>query len=451
MLEVGSPAQTDGVSSDRRSRLPAAERVGGHRVGVGAHRPVSSASDALGRLLARAAAARGDAATRTRAVGRRTLQRLVSHEQVSAEARRLWKRKGGPEQSQDEQRADWELAVKNTNEMEAEARRLWQEKGGHDQPVVEQQRDAAAAKHTVRQRRLAEDIWTAKGQPPNQSAVDAAADWILAGQQLEIEELWECCNPDIRLPGEADHEVAPRVTNATNLLKAKPGFKAAMVDALLLHDHAETPRPFVSVANEDALGLGGHIVVKHVRGAGLSDDDERRKQAMRVVTHQALYGGFCPGKAGAFADVPSADSAIRAALKLLWRQDGGWGAPDGWRNKLARGENALTPVFWGFQGTMAVPGPISGFVQEKNPHVNNQPIPLAQRPAYLPDAAAVGDRPLFPGDPQPFPPIKNGMNIVPQPGNPLTLNVVPSQITIRVNATPSPAAMGWYVNSAWPV
>lgn len=449
MLDVCSPDRSNAIASDERSQRPAAQRVGEHPVALGAPRAVAPADDALGRVLARALRARR---TPGQVVpGRATLQRLVSHELVSVEARRLWKRKGGFDQTPDEQRADWELAVRNTGETEAEARRLWQEKGGHDQPVVEQQRDWEAARRTVRQRRLAEDVWKAKGAPQNQSAVDAAADWALAGQQLEIEELWERCDPNIRLPGEADHEVAARVSNATVALKAKPGFHAAMVDALLLHDHGRAPRPFVSVAAEDGLGLGGHIVAKHVRAPGVSDDDERRKQAMRVVTHDAAYGGFCPGKAGSFADEAAANAAIGAALKILWRQNGGWGAPDGWRNKLARGENALVHGFWGFQGNIAPPGPISGFVQERNPRPPNQKFPVAQRPAYLPDPAAMGDRPLFPGDPQPFPPDKNGVNIVPQPANPLTVNMLPTQITIRVNATPDPAAKGWYVNSAWPV
>jgi hypothetical protein len=450
VLDVRTPQQIDRKTAEPRPARRA-NANGEQSANAGAGFPGVPATDALAGVLARAVLARGDAASRRPMQGHRTLQRLVSHEQVGAEARRLWKRKGSPDQTEDEQRADWELAIRNTNETEAEARRLWQEKGGHDQSDVEQQRDWQAAHRTVRQRRLAEDIWVAKGQPQNQSAVDAAADWALAAQQLEIEELWDHCDPTIRLPGEADHEVAGRVTAATNALKAKPGFQATMVDALLTHDHGRTPRPFVSVVGEDALGLGGHIVAKHVRAIGLSDDDERRKQAMRVVTHLPLYGGFCPGKAGSFADVASADAAIGGALKILWRQNGGWGAPDGWRNKLARGQNALVAGFWGFQGNIAVPGPIAGFVQEKNPHVNSQPIPMAQRPAYLPNPTAMGDRPLFPGDPQPFPANKNGVNIVPQPGNPLTLNVAPTQITIRVNASPNLAAMGWYVNSAWPV
>ena len=451
MLDAAARDATRVVSPDGPSRRPPVDASAGRPSAVAVQRTIAAPGDGLGARLARTVARRPPASTRRSIAGRVVLQRLVSHEQIAAEARRLWKRKGSLDQTDQEQQADWQLAIQNTNEMEAEARRLWQAKNVGDQSLVEQQRDWAAATHTVRQRRLAEAIWQAKNSPPNQSAADAAADWALAGTQLAIEELWEQCDPTVRLPGEADHEVAARVATAAANLKATPGFNAGMVDALLLYDHGRTPRPFVSVVNEDGLGLGGHIVAKHVRAVGATDDDERRKQAMRVVTHQPAYGGFCPGKAGSFADVAAADAAIGAALKILWRQNGGWGAPDGWRNKLARGENALIHGFWGFQGSIAVPGPIQGYVQEKNPHVNNQPVPLAQRPAYLADPAAVGDRPLFPGDPTPFPANKNGVNIVVQPANPLTLNVVPTQITIRVNASPALAAMGWYVNSAWPV
>mgnify|MGYP006173719899 CR=1 FL=1 len=45
-----------------------------------------------------------------------------------------------------------------------------------------------------------------------------------------------------------------------------------MVDALLRYDHGRTPRPFAGVVNEDGLGLGGHIVAKHVRAVGAEID-----------------------------------------------------------------------------------------------------------------------------------------------------------------------------------
>jgi hypothetical protein len=378
----------------------------------------------------------------------RMLQRLVNEAAVRAEAERLWMRKGKPDQTAQQSTADWDLATRNVGETEAEARRLWEAKGSPAQSDVDQQRDWAAAAHTVRQRRLAEDAWRAKGAPQNQGAAGEAADWALAGTQLGIEEAWEQCNPDVLLPGETAAMVPLRVQAAKNALVAA-GFLLNMVEALLGYDHARSPRPFTTVAAEDAYGLGGHIQAKHVRAAANSADDERRKQAMRVATHQAAYGGACPGKAGSFASVADANATIGAALKALWSQNGGWGAPDGWRNKLARGQ--------GFQGALSVPVTINGFVQEKNPH-NNQKYPEAQRPWYL-GGAAVGGRALYPGDPllaggPPGPAAPVGLAL--DHANPLTVNVVPTQVTIRVVLVPNPApaaagaAKGWYVNSAWP-
>jgi hypothetical protein len=368
------------------------------------------------------------------------LQR-VSNEQIEAEARRLWKRKGSLTQSQAEQGADWQLAIKNTNEIEAEAFLLYKQKNVGDQAVVDQQRDWAAALHTVRQRRLAEEEHARRGRRRTQTAQD---DWRIAGEQLAIEELWEHCDPDLRLPGEDDHAATLRVAAATTALKQTPGYAPAMVDALLAHEHGQRPRDFVSAATEDPHG--GHTVAKHVKTG--SDDDERRRLATRVVTHWSSANGPCPGKACAFEDLQAANDAIAAALQLLWRKDGGWGAPGGWRDRFARGKP--------FKGNLTPSVPIRALIQVKNPW-DNKPYPVAQHPVYFDNPQAVGGRPLFPGDPL------YGADKIPQrmgkqasavvtwdPTNPLTVNGAgASEVAIRVFASPT-APGGWYVNSAWP-
>jgi hypothetical protein len=380
------------------------------------------------------------------------VQRLVNEATVRSEAERLWIRKGRPANQTDaESKADWELATRNVGEAETEARRLWEAKGSPAQSDAAQQQDWADAMHTVRRRRLAEEAWRARGAPANSTAAEQAQDWATAGDQLDIEELWERCDPTKPLPGETAAAVPARVQAAKTALAAKPGYRLNMIDAILLHDNGRSPRPFTSVVAEDALGLGGHITTRHVRPAARTVDQEREWQAMRVVTHEPMYGGACPGQAGSFFDVAAANAAIAAALKILWSQNGGWGAPNGWRNKLARGEDpANVPGFWGFQGPITIPVPPAGVIMRRNPRPPNSKFQVAQQPAHFADPAAVGDRPLYPGDPTAFPPMKGGVAIVPQPGNPLTQDVAPTAVTIRVNATPNAAAMGWYVNSAWP-
>lgn len=244
------------------------------------------------------------------------------------------------------------------------------------------------------------------------------------------------------MPGEDDQAAAQRVIAAKTALKQTPGYDAAMVDALLAHEHGQTPRPFVSAAAEDPHG--GHTLAKHVKAG--SEDDERRRQAMRVITHGAYVGGPCPGKAGAFEDLQAANDGIAAALQLLWRENGGWGAPNGCRDRFARGKP--------YQGTFKIGAPIRGLVQEKSPW-DNQKVAVADRPVYLDDPAAVGGRPLYPDDPLygedriPQRKQRKASSVVWEPTKPHTVSAAPSEIAIRVFVAPE-APGGWYVNSAWP-
>lgn len=441
MLSVHPPGRSDDIASERRSRQPGAELTHAHGA-VGTARPIARPDDVLGPLLARTVETRAVKMWRNAAPampGRRILQR-VSQEQIEAEARRLWKRKGGLGQTQEEQNADWQLAIKNTNEIEAEARRLYEEKNVGDQSVVDQQRDWAAAVHTVRQRRLAEEEYGRKGRRRTQTAQD---DWRIAGEQLAIEELWEHCDPNLRLPGEDDQAATARVVAAKLALKQTPDYQPAMVDALLAHEHGQTPRPFVSAATEDTYG--GHTVAKHVKTG--SEDDERRRLATRVITHWSSANGPCPGKACAFEDLQAANDAIAAALQLLWRKNGGWGAPDGWRDRFARGKP--------FKGNVVLSVPIRALMQVKNPW-DNLPFPVAQHPVYFDNPHAVGGRPLFPGDPLygagniPARKQNKAAVVVWDTNNPLTVNGQgSSEIAIRIFASAA-APGGWYVNSAWP-
>jgi hypothetical protein len=435
MPAVRSPGRRDrrdDAAADRSSRKPAVELS---REPQAPARPAARPDDVLGGLLARAVETWRDAVRLM--PGHAILQR-VSNEQIEAEARRLWKRKGSLAQTGEEQDADWQLATKNANEIEAEAKRLYEQKGVGEQATVDQQRDWAAAVHTIRQRRLAEEEYAS---PQRRRTQTAHKDWLNAGAKLAIEELWEHCDPDLRLPGEDDLAAAARAAAAKVALKLTPDYQSPMVDALLAHEHGQRPRPFVSAASEDPHG--GHTGTKHIRVG--SENDERRRQANRVITHGAYVGGPCPGRAGAFEDMAAADDAIAAALQMLWRRDGGWGAPGGCRDRFARGRP--------FQGTFTVPAPIRGLVQVKDPWDNTY-YPIAERPVYLDDPNAVGGRPLFPDDPlygpDMIPPRKEPKkDLVTWDARPLTVNAAPAEMQIRVFANAA-APGGWYVNSAWP-
>jgi hypothetical protein len=448
--------------------------------------------------LQRAAGNRATGAA-LRSRSHRRLLRLVREQDIRTEAERRWKRRGKMASTAAEQEEDWRLGTQTAGEIDAEARRLWQEKGGPDQTALEQERDWAKARHNVRQRQLAHDIWVNEKLSANQSVAEQAADWNKAGQQLEIEELWESCDPTILLPGETAAAVGPRVTAAVLALKAKPGVDSGMVDAILAHDHGRSPRPFVSAAAEDALGLGGHIVTKHIADPTDSADQARAEQAARAVTRRREYGGPCPGKAGSFRNLAEANTALQTALDTIWRQNGGWAAPNGWRNKLSKRQDPLgggAAAFFGFEGTLLFT--VNGWVQQKADAAAG-PYPVADWPAYLfhrpntfasvsartpvapagggafppPQGAweALGGRPLFQGDTNFLPGMapylqpkanpadpdtyaKPDHTGVSQPiaiaaGNPLTTNVNPTGVTVRINGNPN-APGGWYINSAWP-
>jgi hypothetical protein len=206
---------------------------------------------------------------------------------------------------------------------------------------------------------------------------------------------------------------------------------------------------------------------KHVEVG--TEDNGRTTQASRVITHKDAYGGSCPGKAGAFAGVTAADTALKIAIKDLFAQNGGWTAAGGWRDKIAQGV--------GFQDDMPVVA--TGYVQQR-PDGEKKKYPAKEQPPFLSPSDGEGGRPLYPSDPnflanmEPYKQAKakpgdpdvymsagkaKTKKAPAVPGNvitldlssPMTVNVVPSKITIRVVATPNTSAAGWCINSAWPV
>ena len=130
-------------------------------------------------------------------------------------------------------------------------------------------------------------------------------------------ELWTDCSltaithPDVT---QATHQEdagqkAIRQKMALKELMRRYPARSLLVQRIFGHDQGQTPRPFVSVANEDTYAAGAHTVDRHVLdGSGTIPDMDA------VATRACLKQPFCGSTASAFTSLANANTAISTAI-----------------------------------------------------------------------------------------------------------------------------------------
>jgi hypothetical protein len=235
-----------------------------------------------------------------------------------------------------------------------------------------------------------------------------------------LTQVWNDCSRDLDLPGEVGTDKEKRRRMAERELVRRLG-KAPLVRAILDHDDGRTPRPFSSVAAEDAAVIAAHITDKHVFGMGLVPD----KEALAIRVAQGIPPPHSR-KCGSFDSLADADDSVQAGLQARM------GTPAGW--EVVRDQ--LMTI-----GAVPPPGIVEGLTGAgtalEKTDAGNGPYPVTAMPTWY--SGGAGSRALYPGDTRTTSPT----------GTPLTSDVRCTQVKIRILADPN-APGGWYVNSAWP-
>ncbi len=234
-----------------------------------------------------------------------------------------------------------------------------------------------------------------------------------------ITQLWKDCSEKTQLIGESGAQKQQRIQLAEQTLISKLG-NSAMVQKILAHDRGQSPRQFNSVADEDALGLGGHTTERHVFDMGIVSDTE--KLAMRVCRHTPAT---CPGKAGAFMSLGDANISVKQGLQAQVTQN--W---EHIRMELVKGKTVNLYHRLSSRGTAL----------KKVDNPPKKKYQAVEMPPYAHNMGQ-GNRPLYPGDPK--------MPIPPNVNNPMTKYVTPTEVYIRFVSNAN-APGGWYINSSWP-
>ena len=97
-------------------------------------------------------------------------------------------------------------------------------------------------------------------------------------------------------------------------MKAVFGFSKGTIEKLVAHDGGRTPRPFVSLADEDAA-CGGHSAERHILGQG--DMPTHREVALRAAFWKVNGKRMdldALGIASVFQDEATATAAVKAAI-----------------------------------------------------------------------------------------------------------------------------------------
>jgi hypothetical protein len=230
-----------------------------------------------------------------------------------------------------------------------------------------------------------------------------------------IAQVWNDCLLKNRFHGsETPAEAGDRVLKAKHRLVAE-GRLLPNLDAVLAHDGGLSPRPFVSVVNEDAHG--GHTVLKHVRGGGVVADEV-------ALATRVLLGIPPPHPVDVASYFVSTDEANMAVGLVLggaftteWRSR--------YRDQLARDS--------GTQFVVNLGGNV-GYGVCVNTTAGVSP---GDKPSYMPGGTYAG--PMYDGDPRAANPALPPMTKV------VALHQV--LVTIETSAT---APGGWYVLRAYP-
>jgi hypothetical protein len=230
------------------------------------------------------------------------------------------------------------------------------------------------------------------------------------------EDLWADCAPTTVLLNEQPADVPVRVALAADELRRRYNARRSVVTAMLGHDYGQTPRPFVSAAAEDALGLqDGHIVARHVLGPHRTMLDLARRILEPGPQHMT--------RSSAFNNVAQANTGIAA-----WLTNTVQGA-----NWPAFREVLLTTG--AYQESLPVPGAAGLGVSLRRapgvavPIMNPNDLPRSLVPTGV-------NRPAYPGDPV-------------GAGAPMTDFEPCNRVTVRILADQG-APGGWFVHSAWP-
>ncbi len=225
----------------------------------------------------------------------------------------------------------------------------------------------------------------------------------------------------------------------------KPEHRAPgkVLDAMKSHGGGNAPRPFVSIAQEDALGApASHNQSRHVVGGADMPDETAVavRAAFGLIGGLGGKGAMYSSTASAFQTVADANmdigNAINTELTNNWKQ---------YRVKLIT------------QGgvTLKVPragGQIVAFKSTKGAKWG-----AAERPKYL-DGASAGLKPLFDPDPRydawALGPgaAAIGANYAALKTQPLTKDVAGTlvKVNVRIVSSTNPNAKGWVINSAYP-
>ena len=112
----------------------------------------------------------------------------------------------------------------------------------------------------------------AAGRSALNSATHYPTGQAIAGQT--VDQLWTDCSPagvhvDVNTgAAETPQQVAVRQKQALNRLMTTNAARSVLIQNIFLHNNGQTPRPFVSAANDDGYVVGAHTTNKHVLGAG---------------------------------------------------------------------------------------------------------------------------------------------------------------------------------------
>lgn len=238
----------------------------------------------------------------------------------------------------------------------------------------------------------------------------------------------------------------------------------SIVDAIMSHNEARTPRPLRSLNTEERFGgrwlyapdvVGGapvaragsaHIVQRHILGLGVMADRvglARRAAFAEIVLRGRIVSGPGSGvglarNATAFASLRDATIAMRgaaAAIRGLWRD---------LRTELAH--RILNT------GALSWPVPTPPFDAVRARRAAGAPFPARERPRHLrwrydartrgytvPRAAADGRRPIHQFDPTPGVPLTD-----------LTDHLGVTSVTFAVRPTGMAGAHGWFLYTMYP-
>jgi len=232
-------------------------------------------------------------------------------------------------------------------------------------------------------------------------------------------------NVTVGQPAETVPQRLVRQKLALAELRRRHAAQAEIIQSIFSHDEGASPRPFVSILNEDSYHVNAHNSSRHVLGgANMQNIESLAWRAMSKVPQ-------CGAVATAFNSVAEADIAVANALAAanFW-------LPANWytlRNNLATG--VLPPQMMSANNL--------GVALRKTDAPRGQPYP-----ALPPAAGPVAARPLI--DAAAAIPVAAAVPPVVGPPAGYTHHVTVTGIVVRLRPSNNQAGKGWCVYTTYP-